>query len=611
MVTLCLGTSVSPLDVSSPPSRGAPASPRRAGARGDLPLRVRVALGVWIAGLAALSLILCRPPAPKPASAPPDAFSAERALEHVRAIARAPRPTGSPGNREAREYVLEALRKEGLSPEVQATARSVSSWRRTIPGGVIHNIIATLPGSRPGAGASPALLLMSHYDTVAGSPGASDDGAAVAAMLEALRALRAGPPLSSDIVLLFTDAEELGLAGAEQFVGHHPLAGRVGAALNFEARGARGPVYMFETGEDSAGLIEELAASGAPVFANSLSAVVYRLMPNATDFTIFRRRGMRGLAFAYIGGLRHYHAASDTVENLDPGSLQHHGEYMVGLARRLAGAGEGLSGAESSGARGREAVYFNPAGSIFIFYASGWALPLACLAALALGGAVMSGVRRKSLRPARVVLGLGALVGSLVAAFLVVLIAWSAARGVDARFRAGLLSHEAIDDPFYGVAVALLAAGVAMWAGGYASRWARPAELLAGHLGGWLLFSVVSALWLKGASHLAGWPLMFGAASLYGLAFSARGEVDSLRTAVIASVAAAPVILLLVPTLYAVFLALSLVAAPAVAPLITLFLGLLWPLFAAVVGDRKRWLASAMLLGAGAALTLVRALSHL
>jgi hypothetical protein len=597
-------------DVSSPRASSEAGPPGRAGAS----LWVRLWILVSIAFLAGISLYLCRPPAPKPASAPAAEFSAERALEHVRAIAKVPRPTGSPANREAREHILGVLRGEGLSPEVQEAAVRVSSWGRTIPGGVIHNIVATLPGSG-GAGSrildngngsetTPLVLLVSHYDSVAVSPGASDDGAGVAAMLEALRALRAGPRLAGDIGFLFTDAEELGLAGAEQFAAHHPLAKRAGVVLNFEARGASGPVYMFETSEGSEDLIEALAASGAPVFANSLSAVVYRLMPNATDFTIFRRRGVRGMAFAYIGGLRHYHSPSDTLENLDKGSLQHHGEYMVGLARRL--AGEERLGAEGSPARGRDAIYFNAVGSIFISYSSVWALPLAGLSALAFGAAIRSGARRKSLRLDRAAVGFAALLGSLFAAFFVVLLAWLAARALDPRFRPPL-SHRALDDGFYMVAVALLAAGALTSAGAIASRWARPAELLAGHLAGWLLFSAASAIWLKGGSHLAAWPLLFGAAGLYALTLSKEGAIVSWKSAAIVTASAAPAILLLTPTLNAVLLALSLAAAPAVAPLIALFLGLLWPCFAAVMGHRKQ-LVSIALLAAGALLTAARAL---
>lgn len=48
----------------------------------------------------------------------------------------------------------------------------------------------------------------------------------------------------NDIVILISDAEELGLLGAGAFVEHHPWAKDIGLVLNFEARGSGGPSYM-------------------------------------------------------------------------------------------------------------------------------------------------------------------------------------------------------------------------------------------------------------------------------------------------------------------------------------------------------------------------------
>jgi Zn-dependent M28 family amino/carboxypeptidase len=65
-------------------------------------------------------------------------------------------------------------------------------------------------------------LLAAHYDSVPTGLGASDDGAAVAAMLETLRALRAGSPPRNEVMVLLTDGEEAGLLGATAFVDEHP-----------------------------------------------------------------------------------------------------------------------------------------------------------------------------------------------------------------------------------------------------------------------------------------------------------------------------------------------------------------------------------------------------
>ncbi|WP_440064670.1 M28 family peptidase [Streptosporangium sp. OZ121] len=103
----------------------------------------------------------------------------------------------------------------------------------------MDNIVATLPGRDP----TGTVMVAAHYDSAAMGPGASDDGAAVAAMLETVRALRAqedqegrggGGNLRNDLVFLMTDGEEDGVLGAEAFVREHPLA--IAAACSTTAR---------------------------------------------------------------------------------------------------------------------------------------------------------------------------------------------------------------------------------------------------------------------------------------------------------------------------------------------------------------------------------------
>ena len=104
------------------------------------------------------------------------------------------------------------------------------------------NILARIKGTEDGK----ALLLLSHYDSSPHSSlGASDAGSGVATILEGIRAfLSEKKQPKNDIIILITDAEELGLNGADLFVNKHPWAKEVGLALNFEARGSGGPSYM-------------------------------------------------------------------------------------------------------------------------------------------------------------------------------------------------------------------------------------------------------------------------------------------------------------------------------------------------------------------------------
>ncbi|HSP45630.1 MAG TPA: M20/M25/M40 family metallo-hydrolase, partial [Chthoniobacterales bacterium] len=236
---------------------------------------------VGLAMVVFLAIWLQHPPAPVPASAAATEFSAERAIQHVKAIARAPRPIGSANHAAARDYILQQLSAFGLEPELQKTTVISSSPASPFVAGTIENIVAR----KKGTGDLPAVLLVAHYDSVATGPGANDDGVGVATLLETARALTASRPLENDVLFLFSDAEETGLLGARAFLAEHRWARAFKVALNFEARGNGGPVIMFETGPGNGALIRGLAKAAAYPLANSLSDEIYKRLPNSTDLT--------------------------------------------------------------------------------------------------------------------------------------------------------------------------------------------------------------------------------------------------------------------------------------------------------------------------------------
>src|SRR2546423_1505370 len=178
------------------------------------------ALGLLGMGICvALALRMTVAPAPKSPASAAD-FSLENAVAHVRAIATAPHPTGSAANEQVRQYLVDQLERLDMHPRVQTATVARYDGVRTV-----HNIIARL-AAPPSANhdARSAIMLAAHYDSVAHGPGAADDAAAVAALLETVRALRVGPPLRQEVILLLTDGEELGLLGAPAFNSEVPHA---------------------------------------------------------------------------------------------------------------------------------------------------------------------------------------------------------------------------------------------------------------------------------------------------------------------------------------------------------------------------------------------------
>ena len=129
--------------------------------------------------------------------------------------------------------------------------------------------------------------------------------------------------------------EEEGLLGASAFVAQHPWAKKRNGVYTDEARGNGGPVWMFETSEQNGRLIREFAKAAPHPFTSSLLYEIYRLLPNETDFAVFKRAGLEGFNFAFINGVTHYHTMLDNIENIDKRSLQHHGYYALALTRHF------------------------------------------------------------------------------------------------------------------------------------------------------------------------------------------------------------------------------------------------------------------------------------
>jgi hypothetical protein len=464
-------------------------------------------------GAVAAAVSTPRAPRPVDADAPEDVFSARRAERLLRGIAVEPRPIGSPGNARARAVLVEELRALGTEVTVQdavavgdlGPAPFGVEYRA---GGRVCNIVARLPGTAPG----PAVLLMTHYDSVEQGPGASDAGMLVAAVLETLRALRAGPALRNDVIVLLTDGEEAGLLGARAFFAEHPAAAHVRAVLNFEARGTSGPALMFETGPGSGSLVRLLADTPDTAVASSLFDEAYQRMPNTTDFAFAKEHRLPGLNFANISGFIHYHGPDDDLAHVDPGTLQHHGANMLGLLRRLGRA-------DLDELRSSDRVFFSLGGHL-MHYPVRAALPLALLGTAAATHAL---VRRRTPAAGRWITRAGT--GRQAARLLV-------GAGAATALTLGLGSrtpqfrrHGDFPDSgqVYGALVGLAAA---LTLADDRAQVADPWQRLGGTLPPLAASAVAISARLPGGSYLPTWPLIGGAAA--ALASDARPAVRTL-----------------------------------------------------------------------------------
>jgi hypothetical protein len=300
------------------------------------------------------------PPTAVGADAPDVVFSAIRAEAILRDLLQdgLPHVAGSPYNRVVRNRVIAQLESFGYQPEIQARFHCNPKFGSCSP---VENIIVVKPGTE----GKSAVLLTAHYDSSWAGPGAADDGAGVAAVLEIARMAADFPPFRNDVIFLISDSEENGLIGAHAFAEFHPLFEQVGAVINLEARGVTGSSAMFETGSGNRSLIRLFAKSVERPVANSLTYEMYRRMPNDTDYSVYKSRGVTGLNFAFVKGVAVYHSAIDDVDHLDLGSLQHHGQNAWAM---LAALGERDLNRIASR---EDAGYIDLFGSLLIHYPEG------------------------------------------------------------------------------------------------------------------------------------------------------------------------------------------------------------------------------------------------
>ncbi len=469
-----------------------------------LALPITVAAAFLIAGWAEMT------PAPQPTSAP--GFSADRAMASVRTISATPHVSGSLANQKVRDWLVIELQTAGLEVQTQSSfaVRQSAKWPGMLAAPV-DNVIAVLPGSDRSA---PAVALMAHYDAVPYSPGASDDAAGTAVALDTAQVMARGPKPKRDVIFLFTDAEELGLLGATAFFREHALAKRVGIVVNVEARGSAGRATMFQTSPGNDGLVRLWATNAPNPSGSSLTDAIYKLLPNDTDLSVSLDAGVAGINSAYVGGQFDYHNPTDSVASLDPGSLQHLGEFGQSMTKALAYA-------DALPAKGQDSAYFDLFGLVVVHYpmAFGWLL----IAAGAVLVALLT-VRTKT-SPFSVIAGaLGTLTLVGTAAALIMLLRLNL-KGDGVMGDREMLAELT---PLL-VTYALLALG-----------WTYGGVRLLIHwraVGGWglwlgtmlltLLIAVAMQVYVPGGAYVFGWPLL--AAGLIGLV-AARTDLESAAT---------------------------------------------------------------------------------
>lgn len=307
-----------------------------------------------------------------------DARQARDYLEHITAIG--PRTTGSTENEILTvQYLLEQIKLieaqsnslHSISVDIQ---RPTGSFSIDFLGGFtsyydnITNVVVKL---EPRDGAESAILANCHFDSVANSPGASDDAVSCAVMLEVLRVMSASPePMQHAVVFLFNGAEENVLQASHGFITQHPWASLIRAFINLEAAGVGGKELVFQTGPENPWLVQAYVSAAKHPFASVVAQEVFQsgIIPSDTDFRIYRDFGnIPGIDLAFIENGYIYHTKYDTADRILIDSIQRAGDNILAVLKHLA-TSDTL--ASSSEYRHGSMVFFDVLGLLVIAYPS-------------------------------------------------------------------------------------------------------------------------------------------------------------------------------------------------------------------------------------------------
>ncbi len=397
--------------------------------------RARITVGICLVGVIVLAALRHFPARFPSTNSDAQAFAGERAVAELTHFVAdgTPRGVASPGHDAAHQRLRDRLTELGASfTEQKFFARG---WNRTAV--EMTNILVRIPGAS-NKHQPPFVMLSAHYDSVPAGPGAGDNGVGVACALEIIRALIASPA-SNDVLVLFTDGEETGLHGARAFAIENANWPLVGAAVNLDARGSDGPVYIFETGSNGSAHAEMLASLNLSTHATSLAAEAYERMPNGTDFSVYLRGGRPGFNLAFIGSPRNYHTARDTIDNVDSRTVNQMGTSALALVRALSSGQSPMPSARefaewtptTTTQIDRAAVWFD----VFGFFTARWSSWLSVL--LVLASITVLAISLRSFRRMSTATLIGTLIGSVDVAIGLVIAAVAGTLGSIALHRSG------------------------------------------------------------------------------------------------------------------------------------------------------------------------------
>jgi len=376
-------------------------------------------LGVMLAAGVLAYLPFTQTPSVTPASASAEVFSAERAMAELEAVASTSRPMGSVAHDQAVAAIQDRLDQLGVESQVVEGVATRNDFNQVFAGR-LRNVIARIPGT----GSTGAVAMLSHFDSLPTSTNANDGGLGVATLMEAVRAIQAGPPLTNDVILWFGDADETTALNA-LLLQEHPWFDDVRFGFAFEAPGAHGPSVLSFAGQGDPSAESPLLGLGASEGVGGGSGIATdngRWLREALDAVpdtvvalpvndlgaggspdlVMSMWGtdVAGVSFSQIGDSSGYHTLLDRPGAISPSSLQDSGDTALALTQHFGN----LDFRDAPDTGGLVAFTVGPAGTVV--YPAAAALPAALVVLVALIATMVIAKRRRRVTISGILLGL-------------------------------------------------------------------------------------------------------------------------------------------------------------------------------------------------------------
>jgi hypothetical protein len=219
-----------------------------------------------------------------------------------------PHPTGSEAWQKLAEFIYNEFKSYGLNVEYD-------EWKVNKLEG--KNVVATLPGKD-----NYTVIISAHYDSVAISPGADDDGSGISCVLMAAKIL-SRYSFQHTIKFIAFSGEEEGLYGSTHYARNAYENGEIVIAdLQLDgvghAAGKEGGNRIRISANDASTWITDVAEEMTEKYGEEigLKIIRHRNFPGS-DHQSFLNYGYEGVFFLEYEFNPHYHSPQDTIENVN------------------------------------------------------------------------------------------------------------------------------------------------------------------------------------------------------------------------------------------------------------------------------------------------------